>query len=182
MEALKKIALDNCKNFKEFFVQVCEIKISCDYYELKELEKLLDNYLVKYGTSAIIYLKDVVLTERLLPMHKEAIKFKESEMRTQICKNFKEIFPEYHFICTEKAVQGIGRINIFAMHDETPVLIEVAIKDKYPNARLLAYKEAFNNPILISITEEDLDEMKKIKGIQYFTFEHLKRGVKQWIE
>lgn len=143
-----------------------------DRDELKELLKLMDNYYADYTSAAIAYLKDCIQTEMFISC-KSKIR-QEKMMQTEIVNNFNSLFPDYTFICTEKKVEGVGRIDIYALYGERPVIIELKVRHKNPNGQLLAYATKFENPILIGITQEPIQEENKISGIKYLIFDELK--------
>lgn len=177
-----KQQLDNCKNFKDFFITVCKIKVSCEFDDLLTLLHLLNAYIPTYGGKAIVYLKDCIQTEMVLPCKsKEAIIQAEKEMQKEIANNFHFVFPKYTFVCIEKKVNGIGRIDIFALYDKRPVIIELKTKRRSPNSQLLAYATKFEDPILIGITQEAIAEENKIPGINYLVFDELRKGAGNWI-
>lgn len=181
MNELKE-QLDGCRSFTEFFITVCKIKVAADFEDLRRLLSLMDEYIPKYGGDAVVYLKDCIQTEIVLPCKsKEAITQLEKAMQSEIVNNFNTLFPKYTFVCTEKKVGGIGRIDIFALCGKRPVIIELKVRSKNPAGQLLAYATKFENPILIGITQKPIREENKIDGIKYMLFDELKRGVKQWI-
>ena len=51
--------------------------------------------------------------------------------------------------------------------------IEVKTKKQNPSKQLLAYSKDFENPILIGITEKEINIKSRIDGILYFTFKEL---------
>jgi len=177
-----KKRLDTCKSFEEFFIKVSKIKVASDREELRELQKIIQGFMAKYGHEAIIYLNDCISAEIVLPCKsKESILHKESQIKKEILNNFNGIFPEYDFVETEKSVDSIGRIDIYAKHKERPVIIELKTGHTNPNSQLIAYGSKFKDPILIGITEEPLPENKKMNNITYLVFNELKGGVKTWI-
>lgn len=174
--------LSKLNDFKDFFLDVSKMKISMEFEELKILQKVVKSFDYKFGVDAVIYLSDSISTEMVLPFNSlEARKASEKEMKYQIVNNFNSIFPDYTFVCCEKQVGGIGRIDIYALYKDRSVIIELKTGNKNPNAQLLAYGSKFENPILIGITEQDISDERKVEGITYFTFPELKRGVEQWI-
>ena len=174
--------LSKLNDFKDFFLDVSKMKISMEFEELKILQKVVKSFDYKFGVDAVIYLSDSISTEMVLPFNSlEARKASEKEMKDQIVNNFNSIFPDYTFVCCEKQVGGIGRIDIYALYKDRSVIIELKTGNKNPNTQLLAYGSKFENPILIGITEQDISDERKVEGITYFTFPELKRGVEKWI-
>lgn len=174
--------LNTCNDFTEFFIEVCKMKVLMDADDLKVLMDAVNGYIGKFNSTAIVYLKDCILTEKLLPCKtKEINKQIEKDMQREVANNFKELFPNYTFQRTEKPVDGIGRIDIFATCNERPVIMELKVGRKNPNSQLIAYASRFDNPILIAINQEPLQETSQISGIKYLVFEEMKRGVRQWI-
>lgn len=174
--------LDQCNDFTQFFIASSEMKLKFDREELKILIKALRKYYSKYGVESITYLIDSIHAEMALPYNSlEARKFSESAMRKEILNNFGEIFPDFSNVETEKSVNGIGRIDIYAEENGRPVIIELKINKKNPNQQLLSYGAAFKNPILIGITELPLDEKQRISGIKYYSLSELKEGIDNWI-
>ena len=175
-------SLSKYNDFIDFYVEVSKLKVSFCREELRQLQEAVKMFALKFGSSAIVYLEDSISTEMTLPCKsKEARKDNESNMKIQIVNNFKKIFPDYSFVCCEKAVEGIGRIDIFATYKERAVIIELKTGNRNPNSQLIAYGSKFENPILIGITEQEIGEEKKLNNIEYFTFNELKEGVEQWI-
>lgn len=196
MEELNKVDFDTQKeledkihdllskvdSFETFFIKVSELRVAFDFDELGILRKVVKQFSNKFNHSAIIYLVDSVDAERATPLKsRENITFKEKEMVSEIVNNFGKIFPKYNFIQTEKVVKGIGRIDIFADCNGTPVIIEVKTGSKNPTQQLLAYATDFVNPILIGITEKDIQESCKKDGVNYYTLDKLRGGVENWI-
>lgn len=174
--------LNSCNNFEDFFIKVCKLKVEMEHDELKELLKIMDNYYTNYNPMAIAYLKDCIQTELVLPCKfKGTINYLEKKMQTEIVNNFNSLFPDYIFVCTEKKVDGIGRIDIYALCGERPVIIELKACHKNPNGQLLAYATKFEEPILIGITQEPIKQENKVPGIKYLIFDELKSGVSEWI-
>lgn len=162
-------------SFHEFFVAVSKLKTELDREGLGVLLEELDQliYVIKFGGEEIAYLKDSVVAERVLPCKaKNERKYREKEMQNYIENNFKSIFPDYDFVSKEKAVKGVGRIDIFARERKTgrPVIIELKKGSRNPNIQLLAYAKSFDNPILVAITE---DIANMTDGIEYVLFEEV---------
>lgn len=174
--------LNKCNEFKDFYVEVSKLKVSFCIEELRQLQTVVKRFVFKFGSDAIVYLADAIVTEMTLPCKStEARKENEANMKRQIVNNFNKIFPNYSFVCCEKAVDGIGRIDIYALCEQRSVIIELKTGNKNPNSQLIAYGSKFDNPILIGITEQEIDEDRKLNNVTYFTFDELKDGVEQWI-
>lgn len=168
--------LKNIEEFKEFFICVSEFKTEFTKENLKILLKELDNeyYYEKFGEVAILYLRDSILCEGILPCKNNIEeKFSERDMQKYIIKNFENIFPEYEYLGQEVEVDKIGRIDILAKvkNSDTKVIIELKLGNKNPNTQLLAYAHKYKNPILIAITEKPT---KKIKDIKYLLWSDIK--------
>ncbi|MEH1739772.1 hypothetical protein V6948_06220 [Fusobacterium varium] len=162
-------------NFEDFFIKVSKLKVNFNRTNLKILLNELDNeiYLRKFNVASIVYLKDSIVGEMTLGC-KNIINndFSEKEMKQYVIKNFSRIFPNYHYLGQEIEVKNIGRIDILAKDNlsNKHVIIELKLKNKNPNAQLLAYSRKYDNPILIGITEE---KTKEINGIKYLLFKNL---------
>lgn len=169
-------------DFKEFFIEVSKLKVCMEKDELKTLRTVVNKFVLKFGSEAIVYLMDMIDSEMILPCKSlEIRKNVESEMKKQIADNFNEIFPKYSFVCCEKNVDGIGRIDIYALYGKRSVIIELKTGNKNPNLQLISYGSKFQNPILIGITEQKIEEKRRNEKIIYYTFEELKKKAKQWI-
>lgn len=162
-------------NFEDFFIKVSKLKVNFNRTNLKILLNELDNeiYLRKFNVASIIYLKDSIVGEMTLGC-KNIINndFSEKEMKQHVIKNFSRIFPNYQYLGQEIEVKNIGRIDILAKDNlsNKHVIIELKLKNKNPNAQLLAYSKKYDNPVLIGITEE---KTKEINGIKYLLFKNL---------
>jgi RecB family endonuclease NucS len=172
--------LFDCNTFEKFFVKVSKIKLA-----IREKEEFDDLYLAiesmrllyKFDLTACIYLKDSVMSERVMRLLGTSNNdLKEKEMSDYIVDNFTKIFPNYTFVKREVPVEPIGRIDILAKDTNTdkPVIMELKIKKKNPNTQLLAYGKNYKNPILIGITEDELDKKKKLSNITYMHFSQIK--------
>lgn len=174
-----KRQLDMCNDFESFFVKTSELKVSLDLEGLKVLKDLMRCYYSKFGVTPMVYLRDCIQADMCLPINRPLREYSEAEMRKEIVENFSKIFPELHFICTEKEVDGVGRIDVFA-EDATlrPVIIELKSRNKNPNKQLLGYGATFENPVLIGITEWEFEESKKIAGIEYYSFREIQKKIR----
>lgn len=174
--------LSQCTSFCEFFIEVSKLKVGYDQEELRLLLKEVEEYIPIYGAEVITYLKDCIMSEMIIPCKsKEAIDFTEANMKKEIVNNFTKAFPNYTFVETEKRVNGIGRIDIFALSGKRPVIMELKVKHKNPNGQLLAYATEFLNPILIGITQETIPLEGRLPQISYFTLDEIKSGIEEWV-
>ena len=173
--SLAKMIYDS-SSFEELFIKVSEIKIDSDWYELSNLEKILDFplFAIKFGGKAIVYLKDSIATEKLLPCKSKSLRtFTEKEMQNYIVNNFNKIFPDMEYIGKEVIISGIGRIDILAKKNNRYVIMELKCENKNPNIQLIAYSSYYENPILIGITENELNENFKLDNITYYTYKDI---------
>ena len=161
-------------DFKDFFIEVSKMKLSMDVKELKLLRTVVDVFSYKFGTEAIVYLTDSIDFEIVFSKHTSERKLNEEKMKEEVISNFNLIFPYYKFISCEKQVDGVGKIDIYALYGERSVIIELKTGNKNPNTQLIAYGSQFENPILIGITEKEINSKKKIDGIFYFTMSELR--------
>lgn len=176
--------LNKCNSFKDFFITVCEEKVSRDYENLKELDTVIKNqaFIFKYGSSAISYLSDCITAEKLLPMNSmDTIKQIEREMKAEIVNNFSSFFPDLELVGQEVNLKGIGRIDILAKKGVRFVIIELKSGHRNPNIQLLAYAAHYNNPILVGITEAELNAEQKLDFIQYFTLQEIRKRANSYI-
>ena len=176
-------ALESARNFTEFFVKVSEFRINMSRDELKILRSVLVEFASKYGAIAITYLADTIDAERVLPCKQETPrKFKEKQMQSSLLDNFCYAFPNYNLVGAEIPIDGIGRIDILAEDKESKqaVIIELKAGSRNPNTQLLAYATEYENPILIGITEIELNPSSRNNDIIYYTFSELKEGAAQW--
>ncbi len=165
--------LDKKDCFADFFIAVCELKVGMSFDELGVLNRVLDKFVQKFG-NAVIYLKDCVQTERVIPLKLSPCRqTPEETMRNKVLDNFEKIFPDYTFVQTERPVDGVGRIDIYGECAKRPVIIELKAGRKNPNPQLLAYGSRFYNPILIGITENQLSENQKNKNILYLSMDDI---------
>lgn len=168
--------LNNFDDFQDFFVKIESLRMSAKSIEdLELLKKVADVFKLKFNPDAITYLKDSIDLEIVCFHRREARTFIEKAMQMQIIENFNLFFPKYTFIECEKVLEGIGRIDIYALYEGRSVIIELKAGAKNPNSQLISYGSKFENPILIGVTEEKIPVNKRIDGILYFTFEELKR-------
>lgn len=175
--------LNGAKDFTEFFIKVSEYRIKSSRSELKMLRQVLKPFVFKYGSNAITHLMDTIDVEMTLPRNQGVPrKFKEKQLQNNLLDNFCNAFPNYDLSGAEISVDGIGRIDILAEDKESkrPVIIELKIGSRNPNKQLLAYATKFKNPILIGITETELNPEIKNKDILYYTFYELEEGAAQW--
>ena len=164
-------------------MKVSEYKVLLDFDELKVLRDVVKTFAFEYGEDVIVYLADSITTEMVIPCKsKDVRKSIEADMKKQIINNFKQIFPDFEFVASEKEIRRIGRIDIFAMSNGKAVIIELKAGSKSPNSQLVAYGSKFEKPILIGITQYPIEESRKLDGILYFVFDDLKNGISQWIE
>lgn len=174
--------LDRCEDFTQFFIACSEMKVKFDRDELRVLANALRKYYAKYGCDCMAYLIDSIQAEMTMPCKGVASRrLSEKVMKKEILNNFNKIFPCFDNVETEKSVNGIGRIDIYAEKDKRPVIIELKINRKNPNQQLLAYGLAFKNPILIGITEKPIRQEQKIQGIEYYALSELKEEIDNWI-
>lgn len=177
MELKIEKILEQDMTFEEYFVCVCELKVSLDKEHLKILRNVVKKNVNRYPANVVAYLCDCIDTEKLLPCNRDTRKTIELQMKNEVIKNFAQYFPEYTFIETEKVVSGVGRIDIFASHNNKPVIIELKIAGKSPNAQLIAYSSKFKGAELIGITEKEIPEELKISDIKYFTITELRQRI-----
>ena len=173
------------KTFEEIFNYTHEkmISITCNMSasKLEELRglsqslKSLDLY-IDVNINSIINLADMIdmqigLTTLSLPNNEIC----EKEYHKCILNNFNQIFPNYILQESEFKIEGIGRIDILAKDKNTnrEVIIELKTKKQNPSKQLLAYSKDFENPILIGITEKEINIKSRIDGILYFTYKEL---------
>lgn len=164
------------RDFKDFYVEVCEMKVESDMERLKKLRVAVGVFEDKFGIRPITYLKDDIDCEIVLKMRNPNNTGRlEKRYQKKLVNRFAEVFPHYTYVGQEKTMDELGRIDILALDKETgrDVIIELKTGAKNPNKQLLAYGSRYTNPILIGITEKELPERKKRKGIQYFTYSQL---------
>lgn len=173
------------KSFEEIFNYTHEkmISITCNMganklEELRGLSQALKNLdlYIDVNVNSIINLADMIdmqigLTALSLP-NKE---ISEKEYHKYILDNFNQIFPNYILQESEFKIEGVGRIDILAKDKSTnrEVIIELKTKKQNPSKQLLAYSKDFENPILIGITEKEINIKSRIDGILYFTYKEL---------
>ena len=176
--------LTACDSFKDFFIFVCKEKIVRDREGLNELINLVndDYFKIKYGRKTIVYLCDCITTEKMLPIKlSESYNYCEKKMQTEIINNFSKLFPNMEFVGIDVLVKGIGRIDILAKKDNRYVIMELKSGSKNPNTQLLAYANHYDDPILIGITEKEINDSQKLNNIEYLIFDELKRRVDIWL-
>lgn len=173
------------KSFEEIFNYTHEkmISITCNMSanKLEELRglsqalKSLDLY-IDVNVNSIINLSDMIdmqigLTALSLPNNE----ISEKEYHKYILDNFNQIFPNYILQESEFKIEGVGRIDILAKDKSTnrEFIIELKTKKQNPSKQLLAYSKDFENPILIGITEKEINIKSRIDGILYFTYKEL---------
>lgn len=177
MEQRIRDMLKTDMSFEDYFISVCELKVSLDKEFLKDLRKVVKENANGYSDDAIAYLCDCIDTEKLLPCNQETRKFKEKQMCQEVVENFEKYFPEYVFVQTEKKVLGVGRIDIYALHNNKPVIIELKAENKNPNLQLIAYGSRFIDRELVAITEKELPEKEKVPEIKYYTINDLRESM-----
>jgi len=167
--------LSNCEDFKEFFIKVSELKLDLNRKELSNLQDAARFYEPKYGYKAIIFIRDMLAAEKLLPCNNlSKIRKTEEEYKKEIISNFNKFFPNYTYTSSEVVVPGVGRIDILAYCSKAnqPVIIELKIKSRNPSQQLIAYGSKFENPILIGITETEIIG-PVCDGIRYLTYKDI---------
>lgn len=80
----------------------------------------------------------------------------EADLHEAVVTNFSNAFPTFEYVGSQVKTKAGGFIDILAKERDTkrPVLIELKLKDKNCARQLYGYAVDFENPILISITEE----------------------------
>ncbi len=164
-------------NFADFFTKVCEIKLEIDSRDLKKLRNVVKIFNLKFNATAIVYLLDSIDAEMVLPCRnsiKSTDNISERDYQNYIVKNFNVLFPNFKFVCIEKKIKDVGRIDIYAKDkiNNRDVVIELKLKSFNPTKQLIAYAYKFKNPILIGITEEHLPNITN-NLIKYMTYEEL---------
>ena len=171
--------LDRIKDFQKFFIRVSELKVSFTRDNLKTLGNVVRLFIFRFDHVAITYLADSIDAERALPCKNVTIKQKtEKEYLNEIVLNFGVVFPDFNLIGTEVIVPGIGRIDMLCKHkhNNRDAIIELKMSGKNPNSQLIAYASAYENPILIGITEKPLSEQQAIDSIIYLTISDVYSG------
>ena len=166
----------NSKNFEEFFIRVSILRVKLSNIELKKLKIELNReiYSNKYSSRSLVYLRDTLDTELLIPCrHPYKDQLSEYDLREYIVKNFSKIFPKYKYMNKEVVVENIGRIDILARDKETnrDVIIEIKRDKENPNKQLLAYAKGYDNSILIGIT--NIDKKFYLDNIIYYTIDYI---------
>ena len=171
--------LDTIKTFDQFYTFVCERKqqYSMDIDKLKSLEQAVDLFSERFGHKPITFLLDYIHEAEATLMYckTHSVNHKESKYKAQVINKFDLLFPQYHFIGSEVNVPGIGKIDILAKDKISgrDVIIELKVKGKSPNSQLISYGSAFENPILVGITEEPINKNRRLNGIHYYTYSGL---------
>ena len=158
--------------FEDIFLYVSKRKFECSYEELKELQNWLRQFYGSKWHEAVVYLNDSLILESVHCLEmRNSTDYTESKMQKEISENFVSLFPGYHFVKTEFSVPS-GRIDILGEQEETgrPVIIELKMGKKNPTNQLLAYAHNFCDPILIGITQEEVDRNRLHENIIYFTY------------
>jgi hypothetical protein len=177
--------LQQLKTFEEIFNYAHEkmISITCDesanrLEALRGLSQSLKNLIlyIDVDINSIINLADMIDMQiglTALSLHNNEIS--EKEYHKYILDNFNQIFPDYILQESEFKIEGVGRIDILAKDKNTDreVIIELKTKKQNPTKQLLAYSKDFENPILIGITEKEINMKSRIEGILYFTYQEL---------
>jgi len=164
--------------FEGFYNVVCALKVGLQREDLRILRATVSRFKNKFNAESIIYLCDSITAEMILPCSNIKIKQKsESDYQKQVVSAFEFAFPQYRYLNKEVVVEGIGRIDILAEDEVTkrPVIIELKLGSFNPNKQLIAYGSKFEDPLLIGITENKLDDKMKIAGVLYFTYDELLR-------
>lgn len=118
--------LNNFDDFQDFFVKIESLRVSAKSIDdLELLKKVADVFKLKFNPNAITYLKDSIDLEIVCFHRREARTFIEKAMQMQIIENFNLFFPKYTFIECEKVLEGIGRIDIYALYEGRSVIIEL---------------------------------------------------------
>lgn len=165
--------LTKCNDFKEFFIKVSKAKLELNRIGLHELSCFIERFTIRYGTESILYLKDSLIAESLLPCNQvESRKSLEKDMVTKIIDDFDTYFPNYQFLRREAPVDGIGRIDILAVDKKSGRIVVIEAKSDIanPNKQLLAYGSKYINPILVAINGGKLNDSNLLKDIMYYTY------------
>lgn len=87
---------------------------------------------------------------------------------------FEDIFPELSFVKREAVFENV-RLDLLAEepYSRRAVIFEAKLGSKDPTNQLLAYRNLFDNPFLVGITENRLPDRIKQSGIYYFTYQEL---------
>lgn len=172
-------SLSDIEDFQEFFIKVSELKVSFGRDNLRTLAGVVRLFVLRFDHVAITYLADNIDAERALPCKAFNVKQKtEKEYLNEIVLKFDTIFPDFKLVGTEVVVPGIGRIDMLCKHrhNNKDVIIELKMSGKNPNTQLVAYGSAYENPILIGITEKPISEQQAIDSIIYLTLEDIYSG------
>lgn len=103
----------------------------------------------------------------------EGKKEKELELQHKLVMNFSKSFPNFEYIKSEAKTKAGGFIDILAREKTTnrPVLMELKLGNKNCARQLYGYAVDFENPLLISITQERVN--KQHSDIVYLIFDDL---------
>ena len=158
--------------FEQLYLYVSKVKVQADIPGLKKLKEFVRGFYFSDWSEAVVYLNDEIDLEIV---YRSQTKLNdgnnEAGMQREIYESFGKLFPDYEKPQTEFPV-STGRVDIFAVEKVTgrPVVIELKTGAKNPTNQLLAYAHNFNNPILIGVTNEEIDTSRKNSGVFYFTY------------
>ena len=123
--------------------QECRLTLDC----IDAVSPLISSYtLVTLIAAAYSKLLQVLRTRRT----------NEADLHAAVVTNFSNAFPTFEYVASQVKTKAGGFIDILAKERNTkrPVIIELKLKDKNCARQLYGYAVDFENPILISITEE----------------------------
>lgn len=158
--------------FEQLYLYVSKMKVQADISELKKLKEFVRGFYFSNWSEVAVYLNDEIDLEIT---YRRQMKLNdgnnEAEMQREIYESFGKLFPDYERPQTEFSI-STGRVDIFAVEKVTgrPVVIELKTGAKNPTNQLLAYAHSFNNPILIGVTNEEIDTSRMHSKIIYFTY------------
>lgn len=119
------------------------------------LKKYKDDIDLLFGSSIAHIMQLLLYSSRI---EKENNSISEKTYQNKIIENFSniEMFNNYVFVESEKKLNDGDRIDIFAKIKDSniPVIIELKLKNKSGRKQLRSYATHFDNPILISISED----------------------------
>lgn len=158
--------------FEQLYLYVSKTKVQADISELKKLKEFVRGFYFSDWSEAAVYLNDEIdleITYRRQTKLNDGNN--EAKMQREIYESFGQLFPDYEKPQTEFSI-STGRVDIFAIEKLTgrPVVIELKIGAKNPTNQLLAYAHNFHDPILIGITNEEIDTSRMHSGIIYYTY------------